>query len=95
MAALFKELPGNRHDCRAFAESGVDRVCRDAPVLADGGYQGTGALVPHRRGRGQEQLTAEREADNAVHRRTRARVEHVFSRMKNWKILRDCRLGAA
>jgi hypothetical protein len=22
----------------------------------------------------------------------RARVEHTFARMKNWKILRDCRL---
>lgn len=22
----------------------------------------------------------------------RARVEHVFARMKSWKILRDCRL---
>jgi hypothetical protein len=25
------------------------------------------------------------------HRRVRARVEHVLARMKNWKILRDCR----
>ncbi|MER6488331.1 transposase, partial [Streptomyces virginiae] len=29
--------------------------------------------------------------DNAEHRRVRARVEHTFARMKNWKILRDCR----
>jgi hypothetical protein len=61
-------------------------------VLADGGYRGTGALIPHRHRRGQQHLTPEQEADNAVHRRARARVEHVFSRMKNWKILRDCRL---
>lgn len=31
------------------------------------------------------------EADNAEHRRVRARVEHAFARMKNYKILRDCR----
>ncbi|MFF7308831.1 transposase, partial [Streptomyces sp. NPDC008137] len=31
------------------------------------------------------------EEDNAEHRRVRARVEHTFARMKNWKILRDCR----
>ncbi|MFE6946587.1 IS5/IS1182 family transposase, partial [Streptomyces chartreusis] len=32
------------------------------------------------------------EAENAVHRRARARVEHALSRPKNCKILRDCRL---
>ena len=26
------------------------------------------------------------------HEQVRARVEHVFARMKTWKILRDCRL---
>ncbi len=85
-------LSGNRNDCRAFTESGVDRACRDAPVLADGGYQGAGALTPHRRRRGQDHLTPEQEADDAVRHRVRARVEHVFSRLKNWKVLRACRL---
>ncbi len=28
---------------------------------------------------------------NAAHRKVRARVEHVIGRMKNYKILRDCR----
>jgi hypothetical protein len=92
VVAVGLPLPGNRNDCWAFTESGVNRACRDAPVLADGGYRGTGALIPHRHRRGQQHLTPEQEADNAVHRRARARVEHVFSRMKNWKILRDCRL---
>ncbi|GLW70940.1 hypothetical protein Kpho02_32390 [Kitasatospora phosalacinea] len=92
VVAVGLPLPGNRNDCRAFTESGIDRACRDTPVLADGGYQGTGVLMPHRRRRGQEHLMPQQEADNAVHRRARARVEHVFSRMKNWKILRDCRL---
>lgn len=95
VVAVGLPLPGNHNDCRAFTESGVDLACRDAPVLADGGYQGTGALIPHRRRRGQDHLTPEQEADNAVHRRARARVEHVFSRMKNWKVLRDCRLRGA
>lgn len=31
------------------------------------------------------------ENDNAAHRKVRARVEHVIGRMKNCKILRDCR----
>lgn len=33
-----------------------------------------------------------KEAHNRSHEQVRARVEHVFARMKNWKILRDCRL---
>ena len=33
-----------------------------------------------------------KEEHNTSHRRVRARAEHVFARMKDWKILRDCRL---
>ncbi|WP_193475499.1 transposase family protein [Streptomyces griseomycini] len=29
-------LPGNRHDTRAYRESGVDRAVKNAPVLGDG-----------------------------------------------------------
>ena len=60
-------------------------------MVADGGYQGTGLLMPHRRRAGQTELPAGKEQSNAEHRKVRARVEHVFARMKNWKILRDCR----
>jgi hypothetical protein len=92
VVAIGLPLPGSRNDCRAFTESGVDRVCRGAPTIADGGYQGTGLLSPHRKRRGQTHLSRQQEAENAVHRRARARVEHALSRLKNWKILRDCRL---
>jgi hypothetical protein len=30
--------------------------------------------------------------DSVSHRKARARVEHDFTRMKTWKLLRDCRL---
>ncbi|MFJ4428583.1 transposase [Streptomyces bobili] len=92
VVAIGLPLPGSRNDCRAFTESGVDRVCRGAPTIADGGYQGTGLLIPHRKRRGQRHLSPQQEAENAVHRQARARVEHALSRLKNWKILRDCRL---
>ncbi|CAM5340557.1 hypothetical protein GCM10010343_16140 [Streptomyces avidinii] len=92
LVAVGLPLPGNRNDYRALTESGVDRACRDAPVPADGSYQGAGALMPHRRRPGRERPTPQQEAGNAVHRRARVRVEHAFSRVKNWKILRDCRL---
>ncbi len=61
-------------------------------MIADGGYRGTDLVIPHRRERGQSELLAWEEDHNAFHRQARARVEHVFVRMKTWNILRDCRL---
>lgn len=61
-------------------------------MIADGGYRGTGLVIPHRREPGQAQLQAWKEEHNTTHRKVRARVEHTFARMKTWKILRDCPL---
>ncbi|MGW5572427.1 transposase [Nocardia thailandica] len=91
VVALGRPLPGNRNDCRAWTESGAAHACRNAVVIADGGYQGTGLIIPHRRSPGVE-LPEWKQAHNKSHRKVRARVEHAFARMKTWKILRDCRL---
>ncbi|MFG1772651.1 transposase [Nocardia salmonicida] len=91
VVALGKPLPGNRNDCRAWTESGAAHACRNAVVIADGGYQGTSVIIPHRRSPGVE-LPKWKQAHNKSHRKVRARVEHAFARMKTWKILRDCRL---
>ncbi|WP_189034808.1 transposase [Nocardia rhizosphaerihabitans] len=91
VVALGKPLPGNRNDCRAWTESGAAHTCRNAVVIADGGYQGTGLIIPHRRSPGVE-LPEWKQAHNKSHRKVRARVEHAFARMKTWKVLRDCRL---
>lgn len=61
-------------------------------TIADGGYPGTGLVIPHRRQRGQAELPAWKVKHNKSHKQVRARVEHVFARMKTWKILRGCRL---
>ncbi|GAA3887777.1 hypothetical protein GCM10022207_63980 [Streptomyces lannensis] len=84
-------LSGIRNDCLAFTESGVERACRGAPGVADSGYQGTRLRIPHRTQRGQDRLSLRQGAENAVHRRARARVEHALSRLKKRKVLRDCR----
>ncbi|MEV6527298.1 transposase [Longispora sp. NPDC051575] len=89
--AVGEPMPGNRNDCTAYAESGIAATAGRATVVADGGYQGTNCVMPHRRRAGQDRLEGWKEDHNASHRRVRARVEHVFARMKNWKILRDCR----
>lgn len=85
-------MPGNRNDSVAFFASGVDHATRTATVIADGGYQGTRAVIPHRRRAKDEPLVDWKEAHNASHRKVRARIEHTFAKMKVWKVLRDCRL---
>lgn len=59
-------------------------------MLGDGAYINADLVVPHRKRPGRPLLAGE-EADNKKHRRVRARVEHAISRLKNYKILRDCR----
>ncbi|MGW7258221.1 transposase [Streptomyces sp. NPDC054834] len=87
-----RPLPGNRNDCRAWELSGAKAAVGNATVIADGGYRGTGLVIPHRREPGQTELPAWKEEHNRSHRKVRARVEHAFARMKSWMILRDCRL---
>ncbi|MFF8410574.1 transposase [Streptomyces omiyaensis] len=87
-----RPLPGNRNDCKAWELSGAKEAIGRTTVIADGGYRGTGLVIPHRRQHGQSELPAWKEEHNASHRQVRARVEHAFARMKTWKILRDCRL---
>ncbi len=92
VVAVGRPLPGNRNDCTAWEMSGAKGAVGRTTVIADGGYRGTGLLIPHRRAPGQTELPAWKEEHNASHRKVRARVEHTFARMKTWKILRDCRL---
>lgn len=47
-------LPGNRNDCRAWAESGAKAAVGKTMTIADGGYPGTGLVMPHRRRAGEE-----------------------------------------
>ncbi|MGW2479467.1 transposase [Streptomyces sp. NPDC001571] len=86
-----RPLAGNRNDCKAWEESGAKVTVGKTMTIADGGYPGTGLVMPHRRGKGEE-LPDWKLAHNKSHKQVRARVEHVFARMKTWKILRDCRL---
>ncbi|WP_433403831.1 transposase [Streptomyces sp. CA-146814] len=92
VVAVGRPLPGNRNDCRAWAESGAKDAVGNTMTIADGGYRGTGLVIPHRRLPGQSELSGWKAEHNRAHKRIRARVEHTFARMKSWKILRDCRL---
>ncbi|WP_217208430.1 transposase [Streptomyces sp. AC550_RSS872] len=87
-----RPLAGNRNGCNAGAESGAKAAVGKTLTIADGGYPGTGLVIPHRRDRGKTEIPAWKEDHNRTHKQVRAPVEHVFARMKTWKILRDCRL---
>jgi hypothetical protein len=90
VVATARPTPGNKADAHVWRNSGLPDQCQGVTVLGDGAYINTGLVVPHRKRPGRPLLAGE-EADNAEHRRARARVEHAFARMKNYKILRDCR----
>jgi hypothetical protein len=90
VVASARPAPGNKADAHVWRESVLPTVAAGTTVIADGAYLGTGLIVPHRRRAGRPLLRG-REEDNAEHRRVRARVENTFARMKNWKVLRDCR----
>jgi hypothetical protein len=90
--AVGKTTPGNRHDSRAYRDSGVNQQCADAHVMADGGYLGNpGVIIPYRKPANGEDLPEWHEELNTVHKRVRARVEHALAHMKSWNILRNCR----
>ncbi|MBO1287304.1 IS5/IS1182 family transposase [Streptomyces diastaticus] len=88
--AAARPAPGNKADAHVWRESNLPALAAGTTVIADGAYLGTGLIVPHRKRAGRPLLRGQEE-DNAEHRKVRARVEHTFARMKNWKILRDCR----
>jgi hypothetical protein len=86
IVAVGRPLPDNRNDCKAWELSGAKAAVGNTTVIADGGYRGTGLVVPHRRAPGQAELPAWKEECNGSHRKVRARVEHTSARMKSWKI---------
>ncbi|MBT2402529.1 MULTISPECIES: transposase [unclassified Streptomyces] len=88
--ASARPAPGNKADAHVWRDADLPTAAAGTTVIADGAYLGTGLIVPHRRRAGRPLLRGQEE-NNAEHRRVRARVEHTFARMKNWKMLRDCR----
>lgn len=49
-------MPDNRNDRKAWELSGARDAVGHTAVIADGGYRGTGLVIPHRRERGQAEL---------------------------------------
>lgn len=71
-------MPSDRNDFRAWELSGAKDAVGRATVIADGGYWGTGLIIPHRHEPCQTELSAWKEERNTSHHKARARVEHAF-----------------
>ncbi|SED86625.1 Transposase DDE domain-containing protein [Streptomyces sp. TLI_105] len=52
VVVIGRPLAGNRHDSRGREESGAKAAAGKTMTIADGGYQGTGLVSPHRRRKG-------------------------------------------
>ncbi|MET9397066.1 transposase [Kitasatospora sp. NPDC002965] len=86
-----RPVPGNRHDSRGREESGARATVGHTTTVADGGYQGTGLVIPHRRARGKglpglEGGTQPLTQASSGSRRTRLRLHEELG------VLRDFRL---
>lgn len=57
---------------RVWELSGAKAAVGNTTVIADGGYRGTGLVIPHRRAPGQAELPAWKEEHNRSHRKVRA-----------------------
>jgi len=82
VAMVGQPLSGNRNDCKEWELSAAKAAVGHTTVITDGGYRGTGLIIPHRSEPGLVELPALKEEHNRSHRRVRAHVEHTFARMK-------------
>ncbi|MFV2022965.1 transposase family protein [Micromonospora sp. LOL_023] len=93
VADVGEPVNGARHDAAAFHISGIaqrwaSHFAPDGPgMIGDSGYQGSGAITPHKKPPGGE-LTAGQKAYNYSVNRLRAAVERAIAHLKNWKILK-------
>jgi DDE family transposase len=79
--------PGNRNDV-VVARHTVAQLLDGRVVPGDGGYRGITSITTPRRDHTGRIIRDDR---YRAHRRIRARVEHVITRLKDWQILRQCR----
>lgn len=80
IAHLSQAWPRNRNDI-VVAKATIN-LPEGLTTLTDGGYRSMpGATLPPKHDA----------AQLAAHKRRRARIEHILARMKDWKILHQCR----
>lgn len=91
--------PGRAHDYKQFRNTDIPDWLEQNPQIAcylDSGYQGVRKdypkatiHIPFKRSRSKKELTRSEKIFNTKQRKIRVTVEHVFSRLKKFKILSD------
>jgi len=91
--------PGRVHDYKQFKNTPIPRWLEANPQITgyfDSGYQGirkdypkASIRIPVKRSRSKKELTRSEKIFNAKQRRIRVTVEHVFSRLKKFRILAE------
>lgn len=69
--AVGRPVPGNRNDCKSWELSEAKGTTGGTTVIADGGYRGTGLIIPHRRDTGRPELPSWKGEHSASHRKVR------------------------
>jgi hypothetical protein len=80
--------PGNRNDVIIARHTMAHPLTGQRVILGDSGYRGITSITTPRRDHTGRTI---HDDHYRTHRRTRARVEHVIARLKDWQILRQCR----
>jgi hypothetical protein len=94
MVRQFDEL-GNRNDCRAYRESGVNRQCQDATVMADGGCQGNPEVImPYRSPANDSPLTGWKHGECPINGASLIELERLLDQsvVDAWPLLSPVRL---
>jgi hypothetical protein len=80
--------PGDRNDVIVARHTIAHLLTGQNVNLGDGGYRDIKSITTPRR---DDTGRIIHDDDYRLHRRIRARVEHVIARLKDWQILRQCR----
>lgn len=83
-----RPLAGNRNDCLAWEESGAKAAAGNATVIADGGYQGTGLIIPHHR-------QASPSLSKATGTAEPSHTEIIYGTTSRWDMGQGCRVRSA
>ena len=89
-----KTYPGSVHDKKVFdTENTIDKIPLKSGLLGDLGYLGVSSdnpeykvVLPHKKKKGQERLDPEQALFNKKHSSRRVEVEHIFARIKKFRI---------
>jgi hypothetical protein len=88
IVAVSKAWPGNRNDTVVFKETLGKTLPTHARLIGDGGYRGNPRITSPRRGAYGRII---RDRNYRPFRKSRARAEHTIARLKDHRILRQCR----